>query len=165
MAMLTTDNGMKVTIEFRQEVHSRDGKSWRLEPQSVSFVFGVERQAPSLEEAIRGLAPGESFQVTIPPDELFGAYDPDLVRDLPREDYREERLAVGRVYREMRRRELVQFKVMELREGVVVADFNDERAGAYSFVEGRVTDVVQPTDSEMKAARKRAHVAAGGCAP
>ncbi len=93
--------------------------------------------------------PGDRFQVYVPAEELYGTPDPSLVRELPREDYKQERLEEGRMYREMRKKSLVQFMVRELRDNVIVADFNDPRAGTAAEFDILVKKVREATKSEM----------------
>jgi FKBP-type peptidyl-prolyl cis-trans isomerase SlyD len=141
---------MMVTIEYRLRTASRDGVVNEMEPVVCDFVYGVEVQYPSVESALMNKTPGDRFQVYVPPEEMFGLYDEQLVRELPREDYKEERLQVGKMYRQMRKNTLVQFLVRELRDDVVVADFNDPRAGTSAEFDILVKDVREATRKEMK---------------
>ena len=70
----------------------------------------------------------------------------------PLADDRQERLAAGRVYREIKRGCLVQFMVKEVRDEVVVADFNDQRAGTWAEFDILVKEVRPATKDEMKPA-------------
>jgi FKBP-type peptidyl-prolyl cis-trans isomerase SlyD len=141
---------MMVTIEYRLRTTSRDGVISEMEPVVCDFVYGVEVQYPSVESALMNKTPGDRVQVYVPPEELFGLYDEELVRELPREDYRQDRLQVGKMYRQMRKKSLVQFLVRELRDAVVVADFNDPRAGTSAEFDVLVKDVREASKEEMK---------------
>jgi FKBP-type peptidyl-prolyl cis-trans isomerase SlyD len=148
--MLPVKECMMVTIEYRLRTISRDGESTEAGPFTCDFVYGVEVQYPSVESALQNKTPGERVEVMVPPEELFGAYDQELVRELPRGDFKEERLQVGKVYREMRKKSLVQFLVRELRDDIVVADFNDARAGAHAEFDILIKDVRPAAKDEMK---------------
>lgn len=141
---------MMVTIEYRIRTCSRDGESNEHGPAICDFVYGVEAQYPSVESAIQNKVPGDRVQVYVPPEELFGAYDQELVRELPRSDFKQERLQVGKVYREMKKKSLIQFLVRELRDNVVVADFNDPRAGSYAEFDILIKDVRAASKGEMR---------------
>jgi len=141
---------MMVSIEYRLRTTSRDGESAEMGPVTCDFVYGVEVQYPSVESALQNKAPGDRLQVHVPPEELFGAYDEELVRELPRGDYRQDRLQAGKMYRQMRSKTLVQFLVRELRDDIVVADFNDPRAGSHADFDILVKDVRPATKGEMK---------------
>ena len=141
---------MMVTIEYRIRTCSRDGESNEHGPATCDFVYGVEAQYPSVESAIQNKAPGDRVQVYVPPEELYGAYDEELVRELPRSDFKQQRLQVGKVYREMKKKSLIQFLVRELRDNVVVADFNDPRAGSYAEFDILIKDVRPASKGEMR---------------
>ncbi|MFZ2448623.1 MAG: hypothetical protein WAW37_19860 [Syntrophobacteraceae bacterium] len=139
-----------VTIEFTMRLCSPDGPGETSAPRSCGFVYGVDVQYPSVETALMNKRPGDRVQVHVPPEEVFGAYDEELVRELPRADYKAERLKAGKMYREMKRKCLVQFLVKELRDNVIVADFNDPRAGTWAEFDILVKAVRPAKKEEMK---------------
>lgn len=149
-AMQQVKECSKVTIDFTLRTTSRDGTVSESPPGTCSFVYGVDVQYPSVEAALLNKKPGDRVQVYVPPEEIFGRHDPELVRELPRSDYREERLRVGKVYREMKNRCLIQFLVKEIREETIIADFNDPRAGAWAEFDIVVKEVREATPEEMK---------------
>ncbi len=140
----------KVTIECQMKVMPREGAQPEVNCQNCSFVLGVDVQYPSVETALMNKKAGDRVKVYIPPEEIFGTYDEDLVRELPRVDYKQERLKAGRMYREVKRRTLVQFMVKEVRDDVVVADFNDPRAGTWAEFDIFVKEVRPAKKEEMK---------------
>lgn len=141
---------MKVTIEYQLKTTTRDGESIELPTETCTFVYGVDTQYPSVESALMNKRPGDRLQVYVPPEEIFGPYDEDLVRELPRCDYKEERLCEGKMYREMRKKSLVQFMVKDIRNDTVVADFNDPRAGTHAEFDILVKDVQESTKADWK---------------
>lgn len=141
---------MMVSIEYQLRTSSRDGETSEAGPITCDFVYGVETQYPSVESALQNRTPGDRIQVYVPPEELFGTYDDTLVRELPRADYKQDRLQPGRIYREMRKKSLVQFLVREVRHDVIVVDFNDPRAGSHAEFDILVKDVRPATKDEMK---------------
>jgi len=141
---------MKVTIEYRLKTTTRDGEATEAPPEELTFVYGVDTQYPSVETALLNKRPGDRVRVYVPPEEIFGAYDEELVRDLPRCDYKEERLCEGKMYREMRKKSLVQFMVRGLRDEVVVADFNDPRAGTHAEFDILVKEVRESSKADWK---------------
>ena len=139
----------KVTIECEMRVVPSDGSDPVVQCDTYSFVMGVELQYPSVETALMNKKAGDRVKVYIPPEEIYGINDPELVRELPRADYKQERLKPGRMYREMKMKSLVEFMVKEVREDVIVADFNDPRAGAWAEFDILVKDVRPATKEEM----------------
>jgi FKBP-type peptidyl-prolyl cis-trans isomerase SlyD len=143
---------MMVTMEYRVRLSGPEGEScgYVAPPlETCSFVYGVDVQYPSVDRALFDKKVGDRIQVRVPPEELFGTFDDTLVRELPREDYKQERLKVGKMYREMRKKCLVQFMVKELREEVIVADFNDPRAGTSAEFDILIKDIREATKGEM----------------
>lgn len=141
---------MMVTIEYRIRTTGLNGEQIEAPPATCSFAYGVDVQYPSVESAIMNKYPGDRVQVYVPPEELFGAYDEALVRELPREDYKQERLQPGKMYREMRKKCLVQFMVKDVLDEVVVADFNDPRAGTSAEFDILIKEVRQATKAELQ---------------
>jgi FKBP-type peptidyl-prolyl cis-trans isomerase SlyD len=141
---------MMVSMEYTIRTKGREGDVAELPKQSCSFVYGVHAQYPSVETAIMNKKSGDRLQVYVPPEELFGQRDETLVRELPREDYKQERLQAGKMYREMKKQTLVQFMVAEVRDDVIVADFNDPRCGTSAELDILITDVREATKGEMK---------------
>lgn len=141
---------MKVTMEFKVRTTSRDGEISESPTSECSFVYGVDVQYPSVEAAIMNKEIGDRMQVYVPPEELYGVYDDTLVRELPRCDYQENRLAPGRMYREIKKKTLIQFMVREVRDEVIVADFNDDKAGASAELDLVIKDIREAGKSEMK---------------
>jgi FKBP-type peptidyl-prolyl cis-trans isomerase SlyD len=140
---------MMVTMDYTIRTSTPDGEESVLPDQTCSFVYGVDAQLPSVESAIQNLLPGDRVTVYVPPEELYGQFDDALIRELPREDYKAARLMEGKMYREMKKKCLVQFMVKELRDEVVVADFIDPRAGTSAEFEILIKDVREATKGEM----------------
>jgi FKBP-type peptidyl-prolyl cis-trans isomerase SlyD len=143
------------TIECEMLVFSADGPGPVAGSRTYSFVMGVDVQYPSVEAALIDKKAGDRVKVRVPPEEIFGVYDPELVRELPGGDFRKERIKPGRMYREIRRGCLVQFMVKEVRDGVIVADFNDPRAGTWAEFDILVKEVRPAKKEEMQPACAR----------
>jgi len=141
---------MHVTIEYSLRTTTRDGETTEAPAETCSFVYGVDVQYPSVESALQNKRAGDRIQVYVPPEEIYGAYDESLIRELPRSDYKEDRIKQGKMYREMRKKCLVQFMVQGIKEDVIVADFNDPKAGTHAEFDILVKEVRESSKSEMK---------------
>jgi len=141
---------MKVTIEYRVRTTTPDGETTELPTETCSFVYGIDTQYPSVESALMNKRAGDRLQVYVPPEEIYGALDEDLIRELPRSDYKQDRLQAGKMYREMRQKCLVQFMVKHIRDDVIVADFNDPKAGTYAEFDILVKEVGESDKSEWR---------------
>lgn len=141
---------MMVSMEYTIRTTGRDGDVAELPKQSCQFVYGVHAQYPSVETAIINKQTGDRVHVYVPPEELFGHHDESLIRELPREDYKQDRLKPGKMYREMKKKTLIQFMVKDVRENVIVADFNDPRCGTSAEFDIVITDIREATQAEMR---------------
>ncbi len=141
---------MMVTMEYSIRTTGKDGDVVEAPKQSCQFVYGIHAQYPSVETAIMNKLPGDRVQVYVPPEEIFGHHDESLVRELPREDYKQNRLQPGKMYREMKQKTLIQFMVKDVRDDVIVADFNDPRCGTSAQFDILITDVREATKGEMQ---------------
>jgi FKBP-type peptidyl-prolyl cis-trans isomerase SlyD len=94
------------------------------------LLFGFGEAAPALEQALQGLGEGESREVTLPPDEAFGARDPEAIIEVDRADFPPD-VAAGDELEADREdgRGAVPLKVIEVLDDVVVLDTNHPLAG------------------------------------
>jgi FKBP-type peptidyl-prolyl cis-trans isomerase 2 len=53
----------------------------------IEFVIGDHQVIPGFEDGVTGMAIGETKTITIPFDQAYGAYDDDLVLDVPRDQF------------------------------------------------------------------------------
>jgi len=57
------------------------------EQDPIEFTLGRGQILPGIEEAIDGMATGESKTVRIPPEKAFGSHRKELVEDIPRDQF------------------------------------------------------------------------------
>ena len=53
----------------------------------IEFVIGDHQVIPGFEDGVTGMAIGETKTITIPFDQAYGAYDDELVLDVPRAQF------------------------------------------------------------------------------
>ena len=82
MQKIATDK--LITIDYRMTSHLLDGTSKEHPQERISFIFGVDRQVPTLEKALDGSQVGQTHHLSIPPSEIYGAHDPELIREIPK---------------------------------------------------------------------------------
>ncbi|MBW2064938.1 MAG: FKBP-type peptidyl-prolyl cis-trans isomerase [Deltaproteobacteria bacterium] len=142
----------KVTMKYVMKSHYPDGSEKEHREELLTFIFGVERLPPSLERAIEGLGVGQKTKVFVPPEEIYGAHDPSLVREIPKKGLIKQRLKEGQSYRQMKMGTLVSFKVLEIKKDTVIADFNKPMAGIGVSVDLEVLKVEEATKVEIDTA-------------
>jgi FKBP-type peptidyl-prolyl cis-trans isomerase SlyD len=153
-----------VTITYHMMTHLTDGSIKDHREESLAFVYGVERQVPTLERALEGCHVGDRKNITIPSGEIYGEHDPRLIAEIPRKGLLKQRLVQGQYYRQMKKGKLISFKVLDLLPHTVVADFNDPLAGIEVTMELEVTAIRDASLEEVEAAREAQVKRRIGCA-
>ncbi len=141
-----------VTIKFTMQTRMPDGELQERPPEELSFIFGVQTQAPTLEKALEGAQTGDKFSLHLPPSEVYGEHDPSLIREIPKKGLIKQRIKEGKFYRQMKMGSLVSFKILEIRPDTVLVDFNKPMAGISVTIDGEVLSVRKSTTEEVKAA-------------
>jgi len=134
------------------QTHTPDGAVKEHSEERMTFVFGVERQVPTLEKALEGRGPGENLSLSLPPSEIYGEHDPALIVEIPRKGLIKQRLKEGQFYRQIKMGTLISFKVLEVRPETVLADFNKPLAGIKVSMNLEILDVRDSTQEEIRAA-------------
>ena len=152
-----------VTLKYTLVSSLLDGTVKNHPQEEMTFVFGVERQIPSMEQALQGCRQGEKKKITIPAKEIYGEYDPNLVREIPKKGLVRQRLVEGQFYRQMKMGSLVSFKVKEIRPQTVLADFNEPLAGIVVSMDFEVLALRDATKAEIEEATERQMKKSIGC--
>ena len=153
-----------VTVTYHMMTHLTDGTIKDHPEEEITFVYGVERQVPTLERALEGSHVGDRKNVTIPSGEIYGEQDPRLIAEIPRKGLLKQRLVQGQYYRQMKKGKLISFKVLDLLPHTVRADFNDPLAGIEVSMELEVTAIRDASPEEVEAAREAQVKRRIGCA-
>jgi len=153
-----------VTVKFHMMTHLTDGTIKDHQEEEITFVYGVERQVPTLERALEGCHVGDRKSIAIPSGEIYGEHDPRLIAEIPRKGLLKQRLVQGQYYRQMKKGKLISFKVLDLLPHTVRADFNDPLAGIEVSMELEVTAIRDASPEEVEAAREAQVKRRIGCA-
>jgi FKBP-type peptidyl-prolyl cis-trans isomerase 2 len=148
-------DGQVVTLEYT--VTFEDGTPLDSTGQCgpIAVMYGSGQLFPALEDRLRELAIGETREFVIPPEQAYGVWHAELVRDIPRERLDPAlTLEVGHDYRlrspggpELR------FRLLGVEDTTVRADFNDPRAGKALRAVVTVIAVRDPTPEEERRGR------------
>ena len=137
------------------------------EDQPLQFIFGMGTMLPAFEEKIKDLETGGSFKFTIAPEDAYGERIDDNVVELPKnifevngkfdDEYIKEGVTVPMMSSNGER---MNGSVLEVKDDIVVMDFNHPLAGETLHFEGEIIDVHEPTVEEIAAVN---HAMGGGC--
>jgi FKBP-type peptidyl-prolyl cis-trans isomerase SlyD len=157
------DKETMVAIEYAMRSRLPEGTVKEHAQETIEFVYGVDHQVPSLEAALYGARVGDRFEVEVPPAEVFGEHDPELVREISKKGLIKQRLKQGQFYRQMKKGSLVSFKVLEVRPDSVVADFNKPMAGIAVSMEVKVLAIRKANQEEIEMAQRSQFQKTIGC--
>jgi FKBP-type peptidyl-prolyl cis-trans isomerase SlyD len=141
-----------VTIDYlirlgEEETFPPDGR-----PEEISFCMGWGVMPPGLEEALVGLQKADRKVVHLTPEEAYGEIDPELVMEVPREDFGPDtEVRPGLVFEtEDEDGHLVHFVVKEVTGETVVIDLNHPLAGRELDIAFTVKGVRKATPEDME---------------
>lgn len=141
-----------VSIDFR--LHLGDGEAVdESEPgEPLVYLQGHEEIVPGLEKALEGKSKGDTLQVTVTPDEGYGAYDPDGLEEVSRSEFPEglELQAGGILSATDPDGDEVDFFIKEVKGDTVLVDFNHPLAGKTLHFDVTVRDVRSATAEELE---------------
>ncbi len=154
------DKSSFVTIDYlihlgEQETYPPNGQA-----EEISFCMGWGAMPPGLEAAMMGLEPGDHKVVHLSAEEAYGDFDQEMVMEVPRGDFAPDlELKPGLVFEtENDEGHTVYFIVQEVKDDIVVIDFNHPLAGKDLEVTFSVRQVRPATPEDLEGQE-----AQGGC--
>ena len=136
----------------------------------LDYIHGTGSLLPKLEEAIEGMEPGCTFDVTLSPADGYGEIDPSRVIDLPKTAFevngeiREDLLVVGNTIPMNSMGGVIPGVVVEVSEDSVKMDLNHQMAGKTLHFKGEVVSVREATEKELTEGLHGEYVhSCGGC--
>ena len=151
-----------VSIDYTLTLESGEVADKSSKGEPLGFLFGTGQIIPGLEKALEGMEAGQSAQITVEAVDGYGETREDLLRDLPRENFPDDlKLEPGIGFEAKGPHGPVTFRLREVREDTVVADFNHPLAGQQLHFDVAVTEVREPTAEELAILMD----AGDGCSP
>lgn len=136
----------------------------------LKFIFGTGAMLPAFENALKGLEVGNTFNFSIEPTDAYGEYEEDHVLDLPKNlfevdgKFDAETIQEGNTVPMMDSNgNRLNGSVLEVKEEVVIMDFNHPLAGETLHFSGEVIEVHEPTAEEIAALSAPADGCGCGC--
>ncbi len=126
--------------------------------EPITYVHGFGTLIPGLERALEGKSPGDSVQVTIPPEEGYGERDEEMYEEVPREMLEgldEDQIQVGMRLHAATEEGTQIVTVKEIQEDSIVMDTNHPLAGLNLHFDVTVRDVREATHEEIEEAREQ----------
>lgn len=152
-----------VSIEYRLSLDSGEVADESDPGAPLGFIMGSGEVITGLQKGLMGMEVGQSAKVVVSPDEGYGQPNPHLIREIPRENFPDDlQIQVGMGFEAKGPHGVVLFKVAEVRDDVILADFNHPMAGQTLHFEVKVADVRDPTEEEWEALSPASGCGCGG---
>jgi FKBP-type peptidyl-prolyl cis-trans isomerase 2 len=148
-------DGRVVTVEYT--VHLEDGtlidSTGKCGP--IAVMMGSGQLFPAIEDRIGGMKPGDTRTIDIPPEDAYGPHHPELIRAMPRDRLPPDlELEIGRDYTlKSPDKKTLRFRLLEIGDTEVRADFNAPGAGKRMTATVTVVDVREATPEEDRRGR------------
>ena len=76
-----------VAFDYRLTLDSGEEVDSSSEGQPLGFISGLGQIIPGLEKAMMGKTVGDSLKISVEPEEAYGQVNPELFRDVPRNQF------------------------------------------------------------------------------
>ena len=169
---MKVENQKVVTLEYDLYVDGENGQEEVMEKATADaplvYCHGEGMMLPAFERAMEGLAEGEAFDFRIPCEEAYGEYDTDGVLQLDKKmfyngdgEFDSERVYVGAIVpMNTADGQVINAQIAEITKEHVTIDLNHPLAGENLHFVGKVLNIRQVTEGELKALH---HRGCGGC--
>jgi FKBP-type peptidyl-prolyl cis-trans isomerase SlyD len=139
---MTISDGKTISIEYTLTLEDKKVLDTNVGGTPLNFTQGSHKIIPGLETALEGMKVGESKQVTVEPELGYGPINPQAVQEVPIDKIPEEARKVGAQLKgKDGQGQMVQARVSEVKEQVVMLDYNHPLAGEKLFFDVKVLDI------------------------
>ena len=169
---MKVENQKVVTLQYDLYVDGENGNEELMEKATADaplvYCHGEGMMLPAFELAMAGLKEGESFDFRIPCAEAYGEYDTDGVLELDKKmfyncdgEFDSERVYVGAIVpMNTADGQIINAQIAEIAQDKVTIDLNHPLAGENLHFVGKVLNIREVTEGELKALH---HRGCGGC--
>jgi FKBP-type peptidyl-prolyl cis-trans isomerase SlyD len=140
-----------VTLEYLIRLGEKETYPPGNQPEQVSFPMGQGIMPPGLEQALLGLSVDDHQVVRLTPEQGYGVLDPELVMEVPRDDFPlGTEVRQGMVFETVNDEgHPVFFLVRKVDAGTVTIDFNHPLAGHELEVDFTIRGVRETTPEDL----------------
>ncbi len=132
--------------------------------EPLSYLHGAGGIAPGLESAMEGKVEGDSFAITLRPEEGFGERDEELVHTLSRDELAElGEIEIGMQLHAEDESGIRILTVSKIEDDEIILDENHPLAGMTVKFDVKVVDVRDASDEEKEHGHPHVQGCGGGC--
>ena len=148
--MNISDNKV-VTIDYTLKDDSGKILDTSKGKKALSYIHGIGSIIPGLEKACEGKTKGDSFSVSINPNEAYGEYNPEMVVAVTKDKFEDQSiLEVGMQFQTQTEYGIQIFSVLSIEGNSVKLDGNHPLAGKTLNFDVVVNDIRDATKEELE---------------
>jgi FKBP-type peptidyl-prolyl cis-trans isomerase SlyD len=121
---------------------------------AIEYLHGWDNIVPGLEKALEGKVAGDTFDITVPPEEGYGDYDDELIEEIDRSDFDFEeesvQIEIGMEVEMLDEEgDIIEGTIVGIEDDVVLVDMNPPLAGKTIRYAGEVISVREANEDEL----------------
>ncbi len=151
MSKETIKTGKFVSLSY--SISDIEGNTLEQNDMAVSYILGGEQELiGGMDRAMMGKSAGDTVEMTVPPEDGFGPWDPDLAFTDDLANVPQQFHQVGaEVQMQNESGETKTFYVTEIKDGKLTVDGNHPMAGKTLKVRVNIIEVRDATDADRQA--------------
>lgn len=119
--------------------------------EPLTYIHGKGFMIPGLEKNMEGKKKGDSFSVTLKPEEAYGQYNEKLVFEMEKDKLSQiENMQEGTHVKMQTEKGLVLFKVLSIGDKMIKLDANHPLAGIDLFFDISIKEIREATKEELE---------------
>lgn len=166
---MVVENLKVVKATYSLYINGEDGKEELMEQATeqapLVWCQGEGMMLPAFEAAMAGKEVGDSFDFVLEAKDAYGEYFPEGVQELQKEmffngdgEFDDERVYVGAIVpMNTTDGQIIKAQVCEITDDKVTIDLNHPYAGEDLHFTGKILDIRDVTEGELKAIRNPHH--------
>lgn len=144
--------GMVVTVDYTVKLDNGEVADTTQGGMPLRFLVGQGQVLPGFEDALAGLAVGGQKKFELAPEDAYGEFDEDAFEEISADSFStdeplEEGMAIGVTDEEG---DTYEAFIHEIREDVIVLNYNHPLAGERLHFEVKVLDIRPATPEELE---------------
>jgi FKBP-type peptidyl-prolyl cis-trans isomerase SlyD len=150
MAVEKIEEGIVVSMSYKLTVDGEEvGQAGADQP--LEYLHGADNIVPGLEAALEGKQVGDRVQISVPPEQGYGAYDDEDIDEFDRDEIDDsDELQLGaEVEVEDDDGMIYEGTVVEITDNTVVVDFNHPLAGKTLNFDVQIVALREADDEEL----------------
>ena len=134
----------------------------------LQFIFGTDSMLPAFENELNGLGMGDTFRFTLTPENAYGEFNEEHVLELPKSmfeingkfdtEFVKEGNTIPMIDEAGQR---MNGSVLEVKDNIVIMDFNHPLAGETLHFSGKIIEVHDPSTEEIAAMNAAINIGCG----